>query len=203
MIELNNVKPIRGNNQISVQIEPGNMVCITGDNRNNLLRVMAGLVFPYEGNAIVNDQNFVQMKEDTRAKFRRRFMSYLYNSDNLINHLSVKDNIILASQLNGENVDSNQFLKIIDQLHISKDMLEMHPSSLSALQKFIVALARGLVSNHHFFFIEDLDLLQNIGYIEDYFGILKVINQTNNITVIVTLASSEEWFSIFDQKIIC
>ena len=82
-------------------------------------------------------------------------------------------------------------------------MLELYPSALSTLQKFIVALARGLVSNHQFFFVEDLDLIQNIRYIEDYLITLKIINQTNNITVVVTLANSKEWFSIFDQKITC
>lgn len=203
MINLVNVKPIRGSDQLSVQIKHGSMVCINGDYRNNLLRIMAGLVVPYEGSVVVNGRNFVQMKEDTRARFRRRFISYLYNSDNLINHLSVRDNIILARQLDGEDVSSDQLLKIYDQLQISIDMLEMYPSTLNILQKFIVALARGLVCNHLFFFVEDLDLLQNIRYIEDYLGILKVINQTKNITVVVTLSSSKEWFSLFDKKIIC
>jgi ABC-type lipoprotein export system ATPase subunit len=203
MIELVNVKQKRGNDQFNIQIKPGSMICITGDYRNHLLRILAGLDMPYEGNVVVNNKNIVQMKEDARTNFRRRYISYLYNSDNLINHLSVKDNIILVNQLDGESVDSNKFLKVLDQLHISKDMLELYPSALSTLQKFIVALARGLVSNHQFFFVEDLDLIQNIRYIEDYLITLKIINQTNNITVVVTLANSKEWFSIFDQKITC
>ena len=82
-------------------------------------------------------------------------------------------------------------------------MLEKYPSALSVLQKFIVALARGLVSNHLFIFVEDLDLLHNVRYIEDYFGILKDVNQTNKITVVITLTNSEQWSSLFDQKIIC
>ncbi|MDE5597573.1 MAG: hypothetical protein K2J04_07055, partial [Lachnospiraceae bacterium] len=98
---------------------------------------------------------------------------------------------------------NNEFLKIINQLHISKDMLEKYPSTLNVLQKFFVALARGLVSNHLFIFVEDLDLLHNVRYIEDYFGVLKDVNQTNKITVVVTLENSEKWSSLFDQKIIC
>lgn len=82
-------------------------------------------------------------------------------------------------------------------------MLEKYPSTLSVLQKFIVALARGLISNHLFIFVEDLDLLHNVRYIEDYFGVLKDVNQTNKITVVVTLENSEKWSSLFDQKIVC
>ena len=200
MIELVNVKPIREAEQFSVQIESGSMVCIEGDYRNNLLRIMAGLDMPYEGSVLVNDYNLVQMEENARIIFRRRNMSYLYNTDNLLDNLTVKENIILASQLNGQNVNNNELLKITNQLHISKDMHEKYPSALSVLQKFIVALARGLVSNHLFVFIEDLDLLHNVRYIEDYFGILKDVNK---ITVVITLADSEKWSSLFEQKIIC
>lgn len=202
MIELVNVKPTKENKQFSVQIQSGSMVCITGDYRNNLLRIIGGLNIPYEGNVFVNNRNLIQMSEDKRTIFRKRIMSYLYNSDNLIDGLTVKDNILLASHLDKSNVCSDQLLKITDQLRISKDMLNIYPSSLSTLQKFIVALARGLVSQHQFILVEDLDLLQNIKHIEDYFGILKVINQTNNITIIVTLADSKEQFSLFDQEII-
>lgn len=203
MIELANVKPIRGNEQFSVQIESGSMVCIRGDYRNNLLRIMAGLDIPYEGSVLVNGHNFVQMEEDARAIFRRRYMSYLYNTDNILNNFTVKENIILTSQLDGENINRNKLLKITNQLQISKDMLEKYPSSLSVLQKFLIALARGLVGNHLFIFVEDLDLLKNVRYIEDYFGILKVINQANKITVVITLADNQQWSSLFDQIIIC
>lgn len=74
MIELVNVKPIRGAEKFSVQIESGSMVCIEGDYRNNLLRIMARLDMPHEGSVLVNDYNLVQMEEDARTIFRRRYM---------------------------------------------------------------------------------------------------------------------------------
>ncbi len=46
-------------------------------------------------------------------------------------------------------------------------------------------------------------MLHNVRYIEDYFGVLKDVNQTNKITVVVTLENSEKWSSLFDQKIVC
>lgn len=203
MIELVNVKPLRGAEQFSVQIESGSMVCIGGDYRNNILRIMAGLDMPHEGSVLVNDYNLVQMKEDARTIFRRQYMSYLYNTDNLLDNLTVKENIIFVSQLNGQNINNNELLKITNQLQISNNMLEKYPSALSVLQKFIVTLARGLVSNHLFIFVEDLDLLHNVRYIEDYYGIIKDVNQTNKITIVITLADSEKWPSLFGQKIIC
>ncbi len=133
MIELVNVKPIREAEQFSAQIESGSMVCIEGDYRNNLLRIMDGLDMPYEGSVLVNDYNLVQMEENARIIFRRRNMSYLYNTDNLLDNLTVKENIILVNQLNGQKVNSNELIKITNQLQISEDMLEKYPSTLSVL----------------------------------------------------------------------
>jgi ABC-type polar amino acid transport system ATPase subunit len=76
--------------------------------------------------------------------------------------------------------------------------LDAYPAEMDTLQQFCIALARGVVSNHRIILVEDLEMMKNMKYIEDYLGILKILNQKKHITMILSMLNNQ-YLSLFDK----
>jgi len=176
MIRLIEVQESEQSKKINMTIENGQMLCVTGMRRNSLLRMIGGLNTPYSGHIEINNCDLTSMDEQARAIFRRRYLSYIYKDNNLIDFLTVRDNINIINNLDGKTTNDYLFSDIMNYMSVIYNSLDAYPAEMDTLQQFCIALARGVVSNHSIILIEDLEMMKNMRYIEDYLGILKNLN---------------------------
>jgi putative ABC transport system ATP-binding protein len=89
---------------VSITVADGEMVAVTGPSgsgKSTLLACLAGLDEPDGGQVLVNGVRLSHRPEAQRAAMRARGIGVLFQSDNLIRHLSVRQNIDLAQRLAG------------------------------------------------------------------------------------------------------
>lgn len=198
MIRLIEVQESEQSEKINMTIETGQMLCVTGMGRNSLLRMIGGLNTPYSGHIEINGCDLASMDEQARVIFRRRYLSYIYKDNNLIDFLTVRDNINIINNLDGKDTNDYLFSDIMNCLSVIYNSLDAYPAEMDTLQQFCTTLARGVVSNHSIMLIEDLEMMKNMKYIEDYLGILKILNQKKHITMILSMINNQ-YRSLFDK----
>ena len=133
--------------ETSFYIEKGSFTAITGKSgsgKTTLLKLIGGLIEPTSGEIWINGANISQMDEEKRTIYRRSHIGYVFQEYNLIPSLTVIDNLILPSQLNGDKIDENLFHEITQILELDT-RLDAMPHMLSGGQQQRVAIGRALL----------------------------------------------------------
>lgn len=89
---------------VSLTLEPGELVAVTGPSgsgKSTLLNCLAGLDEPDGGMVSVGGERLSRRPEEERARTRGRSIGLLYQSTNLVGHLSVAENVTLVQRLAG------------------------------------------------------------------------------------------------------
>lgn len=87
---------------VSLQVEPGELVAVTGPSgsgKSTLLSCLAGMDEPDGGTVHIGGQRISHRSERDRARIRAHHVGMLFQSANLLEHLSVKQNLALARSL--------------------------------------------------------------------------------------------------------
>jgi putative ABC transport system ATP-binding protein len=90
---------------VSLRVEIGEMVAIagpSGSGKSTLLACLAGADEPNGGEVRIGGERITRRPEPYRAAIRARHLGFLLQSDNLIEHLSVEENVLLPMRLAGK-----------------------------------------------------------------------------------------------------
>lgn len=131
---------------INLQLEAGQSGAImgaSGSGKSTLLNMIAGLSECSEGSITIDGTVISQLPEDERDAFRARHIGMVFQQFNLIDCLSVKDNILLPSRY--LQVDSGaSFASLLQTLGIA-ELVDHTIEHLSGGQQQRVAVARALL----------------------------------------------------------
>ncbi|MGH9060810.1 MAG: ABC transporter ATP-binding protein, partial [Acidimicrobiales bacterium] len=117
---------------VSLQVSSGEMVAVvgpSGSGKSTLLACLAGLDDPDGGRVYVAGDRISRVGERRRARLRARQLGVLLQSGNLIEHLSVADNVRLARRLAGQRAGASS-ADLLGRLGIA-DRADALPSTLS------------------------------------------------------------------------
>ena len=87
---------------VSLHVSAGEMVAIvgpSGSGKSTLLACLAGIDEPDGGEVRILGQRITRRPEPQRAAIRGRSLGFLFQSDNLIEHLTVEENVLLPMRL--------------------------------------------------------------------------------------------------------
>ena len=109
---------------------------------------MASLDKPTSGEILLKEKNIVSMKENQLAAFRREHLGFVFQDFNLLDTLSLEDNIFLPLVLSGKGYKDmrNRLNTIAQNLGINQ-LLRKFPYEVSGGQKQRVAVARAIITN--------------------------------------------------------
>lgn len=135
---------------LSFTMENGEFVVIMGESgsgKTTLLNILAMLDRPTEGSVLLNGTDIVTFRDDEASKFRREKLGYVFQDFNLLDTLSIKDNIMLPLVLAGESyVTIEAKLAPIAKLLGIDRLLERYPYEVSGGEKQRAAVARALIT---------------------------------------------------------
>jgi putative ABC transport system ATP-binding protein len=119
----------------------------SGSGKSTLLNLIAGLDRPSSGTVRFGDQEISKLSETGAARFRRRQVGIIFQFFNLLDDMTVADNVLLPAQLAG--VPSSKARARLDELltalRIGKHR-NAYPARLSGGERQRVAIARALVN---------------------------------------------------------
>ncbi len=135
---------------IRFTVEKGEYVAIMGESgsgKSTLLNILAMLDKPTAGRVYLNGTDTATIKNKDASSFRREKLGFVFQDFNLLDTLSVKDNILLPLVLSRRPL--NQMLTQVEaisrQLGIHP-LLEKYPYEISGGQKQRVAVARAIIT---------------------------------------------------------
>ena len=160
VLEVNHIKKVyktrMGGEEITAlrdvhfSVEKGEFVAIMGESgsgKTTLLNILASLDTPTVGKVLVGGKDYSTLKDDERAIFRRTNLGFIFQDFNLLDNLTIEDNIRLPLVLAGENHKTmdQKVVPMARSLGIDQ-LLKKYPYEVSGGQKQRTAVARALIT---------------------------------------------------------
>lgn len=160
LLEVKNLKKVyttrMGGNKVQAldnvnfSVEQGEYVAIMGESgsgKTTLLNIMASLDKPTGGQVILAGKNMADIRAKELCAFRRDNLGFVFQDFNLLDSLSLKDNIVLPLVLAGcdRHIMEERIVPLAERLGIAK-FLEKYPYEVSGGQKQRAAVARALIT---------------------------------------------------------
>jgi putative ABC transport system ATP-binding protein len=156
LVQLENVTkrydgaPVPAVDNISLGIEAGEAVAImgpSGSGKSTLLNLIAGMDRPSGGAVRVGDDRIDMLSEAGAARFRRNRVGMIFQFFNLLDDMTVIDNVLLPAQLGGTKARQARLRagELLETLQISHRR-DAYPARLSGGERQRVAIARALIN---------------------------------------------------------
>ncbi len=153
-IEFNNVKKIykMGNvkikalNGTSFSIDEGEFVIVAGPSgagKSTILNLLGGMDSQTTGTIIVDNKRVDQFNNRQLTTYRRNDIGFVFQFYNLVQNLTVRENVELATQIVKDPLDIDETIKAVGL----EDRISNFPSQISGGEQQRVAIARALAKN--------------------------------------------------------
>lgn len=134
---------------VSFSIEEGTTLSIcgaSGAGKTTLLNLLGGLDRPSSGEVMIHDKNITDMSEDEEAKFRNRYLGYIFQFHHLLNDFTILENVMLPLLIQKWNRrDAKEAsLELLEKVSIAP-LSYRHPKELSGGEQQRAAIARALI----------------------------------------------------------
>ena len=142
---------------VNLLIKPAETVAITGTSgsgKSTLLGILAGLEQPSSGEVVLKGHDLTRLDEDERALVRAQHVGFVFQSFQLIQHLSALENVMLPLELRGDQTASTRATALLEKVGL-KERLHHTPRQLSGGEQQRVALARAFVGAPDILFADE------------------------------------------------
>ena len=175
---------------ISVSFEKGELVSIIGESgsgKSTLMNLIGGLDSDFTGTVQFEGNNIGDFNEKEMDEYRKNKIGFIFQSFNLIPHLSVLDNVTIAMTLS--NVGKEERIKraeeILTQVGLKKHIYKK-PNQLSGGQKQRVAIARALINDPEIIIADEPTGALDSETTEQVLAIIKEIAKQGKLVIMVT-----------------
>lgn len=174
---------------IDFEIASGESVAIvgaSGSGKSTLLSLLAGLDLPTSGQVELMGQNLTALSEDGRAQVRGQYVGFVFQSFQLLPHLTALENAMLPLELAGVGAKDSKDKAIFWLERVGLlDRLNHFPRTLSGGEQQRVALARAFINQPAILFADEptgsLDEASGLRVIE----LLFELNQESSSTLVL------------------
>lgn len=137
-------------NRVDLTIQKGEFCCIlgtSGSGKSTLLHLMAGLEKPTRGTILANGISIEKLNETQLAKFRQRYVGFVFQSYNLLPALSALENVSLPLVFKGvpSRHREARAKKMLEAVGL-KPYMKHKPAEMSGGQQQRVGIARAFVT---------------------------------------------------------
>lgn len=132
---------------VEFELQRGETVAIvgaSGSGKSTLLAILAGLDTPSRGRVLLAGQDLFALAEDDRAEWRARQLGFVFQSFQLLTHLSALENVMLPLELAGRRDARAAATRMLQRVGLG-ERLGHYPRLLSGGEQQRVALARAFV----------------------------------------------------------
>lgn len=183
---------------IDLRVEEGEFIGImgpSGSGKTTLLNVLATIDRATEGTILIGGSDISKMRDAKMAAFRRSQLGFIFQDYNLLDTLTVKENILLPVSLGKvrKKKAEDEFRAIADILGIT-ELADKYPHEISGGQKQRTAAARALINQPSMVFADEPTGALDSKAASSLLGNLSDVNKERGVTIMMVthdpLASS-------------
>ena len=189
---------------INLDVKEGEFLSIMGPSgagKTTLLNILSTIDKPTSGKVYYENKDINKMSNKELSKFRRDNIGFIFQDYNLLDSMSVEDNIALPlvianekqSKIKSEIIKLSKFFGI--EAHLKK-----YPYELSGGQKQRVATARALITSPKIIFADEPTGALDSKSSSELLNCLKDMNEKLNVTVI--MVTHDPFSASYSKKVI-
>lgn len=192
--ELKKVYGSRGNvypalNGIDMKINEKEFVGIMGPSgagKTTLLNIVSTIDKPTSGEVLINNEDVTKMNEDKLSNFRRENLGFLFQDFNLLDTLTLEENIILPLALAGTGIRQiEQRLSDVSELLGIREVLKKYPYEVSGGQKQRAAASRAIITKPRLILADEPTGALDSKSSGDLLQALCKLNENHNATIMM------------------
>lgn len=198
-------------NRVDLSIEEGEFTAIMGPSgcgKSTLLNILGLLDNPTDGTLHFMDQEVSRLKEKKRTNLRKGNIGFVFQSFNLIDELSVYENVelpLLYMKVPGSE-RKKKVEDVLDRMRMSHRRKHF-PQQLSGGQQQRVAVARALVANPRLILADEPTGNLDSAHGEEVMNLLKELNDDGTTILMVTHSPSDAEYArrivhLFDGHVV-
>jgi len=136
-------------NGIDLEIKKGEICCLfgtSGSGKSTLLNMVAGLEKPTRGSVVIKGIHVENLNEKELAKFRQKYIGFIFQSYNLLPNLTALENVTLPLMFKGysKKVRNKEAMKMLKAVGL-ENRINHKPNQMSGGQQQRVSIARAFV----------------------------------------------------------
>lgn len=196
---------------VNIEINTGEFVAVMGPSgcgKSTLLNIIGMLDSPSSGQYIFRDEDISDYTESRRSHIRKKNIGFIFQSFNLIDELTVAENIELAllyHNLPGKE-RKERVNDVMDKIGIAHRAKHM-PSQLSGGQQQRVAVARAVVGNQGLILADEPTGNLDSAHGQEVMEMLRVLNDEGSTIVMVTHSPAHADYArrtinLFDGRVV-
>ncbi|GLY08826.1 ABC transporter ATP-binding protein [Pseudobacillus badius] len=189
---------------INLDIYEGEFVGVMGPSgagKSTLLNIFSTIDLPTSGEVIIAGENIVHMNEEKLSDFRRHQLGFIFQDYNLLDTLTVKENILLPLALSKVSAaEIEKRVNDIADVFGIREILDKYPYQISGGQKQRTAASRAIIANPSLILADEptgaLDSKSAANLLES----LSALNETNQSTIM--MVTHDAYAASFCKRVI-
>lgn len=174
---------------INLEIKQGEFTAIvgpSGSGKSTLMHIIGLLDQPTSGKIFINDIDVSKLSDNKLSKLRSEFVGFVFQQFNLINKLTVLENVMLPTIYTPSTLklSRSHALSLLERFGIA-DKASSYPNKLSGGQQQRVAIARALVMNPKLILADEPTGNLDTKTGNQILDLLKELNKKDGVTVII------------------
>lgn len=197
MLEVKNIEKYYGSknnvtkalDRVSFQVADGEFIAImgaSGSGKTTLLNCISTIDTVSAGNILLDGENIAELPSKELARFRREKLGFVFQDFNLLDTLTIEENIGLALSLNHMDPHrvQEQVKAVAGKLGIT-DILEKFPYQVSGGQKQRTACARAMVAGQSLLLADEPTGALDSRASKNLLEIMSQMNQSMGATILM------------------
>jgi len=186
-------------NDVSIEVQKGEFVAMMGPSgcgKSTLLNILGMLDSPSSGSYFINNEEVSKLNERKRAEIRKRNIGFVFQSFNLIDELTVFENVELPLVYSGyKGADRKRMVEhALDRMNIAHRRNHL-PQQLSGGQQQRVAVARAVVHNPLIILADEPTGNLDSANGNEVMNLLTALNNAGTTVVMVTHSAHDAQFA--------
>lgn len=174
---------------VSLTISQGEFVAIagpSGSGKSTLMHLIGLLDTPTRGEIEIEGKNISRLSDDTLSKMRSRFVGFVFQQFNLINKLTVLENILLPTIYSDKKMTDPKGRALDLLLRFGMESkASTYPNKISGGQQQRVAIARALINNPRLILADEPTGNLDTKTGDTILTLVEELNEKDNMTVIL------------------
>jgi len=184
---------------INMSLERGKFCVIlgpSGSGKTTFLNIIGGIDRPDEGKVIVDGEEITGYDDKALTNYRRRKLGFVFQFYNLVNSLTVYENVLSTKYLSEDGLDPKEVLEVVGMW----EYRDKYPFEISGGEQQRVAIARAVVKNPAIILCDEPTGALDFENAKKVLRLLEDINRKYGTTIII--ATHNTAISQMSHKII-